>query len=43
MKIGVIGSMQFTEKMIDLKEQLIAKGHDAFVTSLAAPVHWEDG
>ena len=37
MKIGVIGSMQFTEKMIDLRDQLIAKGYDAFVTSLATP------
>lgn len=37
MKIGVIGSMQFTEKMIDLRDQLITKGHDAFVTSLATP------
>ncbi|MEI7792249.1 MAG: hypothetical protein WCI57_02055 [Candidatus Berkelbacteria bacterium] len=37
MKIGVIGSMQLTEKMIDLRDQLLALGHDAFVTSLAAP------
>lgn len=37
MKIGVIGSMQLTEKMIDLRDQLIVLGHDAFVTSLASP------
>lgn len=37
MKIGVIGSMQLTEKMIDLRDQLIALGHDAFVTTLADP------
>ena len=37
MKIGVIGSMQLTEKMIDLRDQLQALGHDAFVTSLATP------
>ncbi|MEK9151965.1 MAG: hypothetical protein AAB692_01215 [Patescibacteria group bacterium] len=37
MRIGVIGSMQFTEKMLDLREKLNALGHDAFVTTLAAP------
>ncbi len=37
MKIGVIGSMQFTEKMVELRDQLIKNGHDAFVTSLASP------
>lgn len=34
MKIGIIGSMQFTEKMLEIREQLIALGHDAFVTDL---------
>ncbi len=37
MRIGIIGSMQFTEKMLEAREQLTALGHDAFVTSLAAP------
>jgi hypothetical protein len=37
MKIGVVGSMQYTEKMISLRDQLIELGHDAFVTNLAAP------
>lgn len=37
MKIGVVGSMQYTEKMLDLKDQLIKLNHDAFVTNLAAP------
>lgn len=34
MKIGIIGSMQFTERMLEVREQLRALGHDAFVTSL---------
>ncbi len=37
MKIGVIGSMQFTERMIEARDELVRLGHDAFVTSLAAP------
>jgi hypothetical protein len=37
MKIGVVGSMQYTEKMLALRDRLIKLGHDAFVTSLAAP------
>lgn len=37
MKIGVIGSMQYTEKMLAARDQLIVLGHDAFVTDLAAP------
>ena len=36
-KIGVIGSMQHTEKMIAARDELIKKGHNAFVTSLATP------
>ena len=36
MIIGVIGSMQFTEKMIEVRDELIKLGHDAFLTSLAA-------
>ncbi|OGY30763.1 MAG: hypothetical protein A3C02_03160 [Candidatus Andersenbacteria bacterium RIFCSPHIGHO2_02_FULL_45_11] len=34
MKIGIIGSMQFTEKMLEIREQLTALGHNAFVTDL---------
>ncbi len=34
MKIGIIGSMQFTEKMLEVKEALDKLGHDAFVTDL---------
>jgi len=37
MKIGVIGSMQYTERMILLRDQLNSSGHQAFVTTLAAP------
>lgn len=37
MKIGIIGSMQFTEKMLEAREELSRLGHDAFVTKLAAP------
>lgn len=37
MKIGVIGSMQYTEKMIEARDELIKRGHDAFVTTLASP------
>jgi hypothetical protein len=34
MKIGIIGSMQFTEKMLEVQDELIKFGHDAFVTDL---------
>lgn len=34
MKIGIIGSMHYTEKMIELKEELISLGHQAFLTNL---------
>jgi len=37
MKIGIIGSMQFTEKMIEARDKLRELGHDAYVTSLADP------
>lgn len=37
MKIGVIGSMQYTEKMLEIRDKLISMGHEAFVTKLAAP------
>ena len=34
MKIGIIGSMQFTDKMIEVREKLRELGHDAFITDL---------
>ncbi len=34
MKIGIIGSMQYTEKMIEIKNELTKVGHDAFITDL---------
>ena len=34
MKIGIIGSMQFADKMMAIKEELNEIGHDAFVTDL---------
>jgi hypothetical protein len=37
MKIGVIGSMQHTEKMIEVRDELTRLGHDAFVTDLHKP------
>lgn len=37
MKIGIIGSMHYTEKMIAARDDLIKCGHDAFVTNLASP------
>jgi len=37
MRIGVIGSMQYTEKMVDARDKLIKLGHDAFVTDLHEP------
>jgi hypothetical protein len=34
MKIGIIGSMQFTDKMLEAREELRQLGHEAFVTDL---------
>lgn len=34
MKIGVIGSMQYTEQMLETRDKLNGLGHDAFVTDL---------
>lgn len=34
MKIGIIGSMQYTEKMLEIQNELIKLGHDAFLTDL---------
>jgi hypothetical protein len=35
MKVGVAGSMQFTERMIVLCEQLESQGHTAFMSKFA--------
>jgi len=35
MKIGVVGSMQYTELMLEARDKLKQLGHDAFVTRLA--------
>lgn len=37
MRIGVVGSMHYTEKMIALRDELTQLGHDAFLTELATP------
>ncbi len=37
MRIGIIGSMQYTEKMLEARDELVKLGHNAFVTNLAAP------
>ncbi|MAF51240.1 MAG: hypothetical protein CMH64_04070 [Nanoarchaeota archaeon] len=37
MKIGIVGSMKFTEKMMELRDQLKEKGHEAFLTDLHEP------
>lgn len=34
MRIGIVGSMQFTEKMLEVRDELIKLGHEAFVTDL---------
>lgn len=34
MKIGIIGSMQYTEQMLEARNSLVALGHDAYVTDL---------
>lgn len=34
MKIGIIGSMQFTNKMLEYRKKLQELGHDAFITDL---------
>lgn len=34
MKIGIIASMQFVDKMVETRDKLQALGHEAFVTSL---------
>ena len=37
MRIGIIGSMQFTEEMVKIKEELIRLGHEAYLTDLHVP------
>ncbi len=37
MKIGVVGSMQYTEEMMGFRDELAKLGHDAFLTNLATP------
>ena len=37
MRIGVAGSMHYTERMIAVRDELISLGHNAFVTNLADP------
>ena len=34
MRIGIIGSMQFVEKMLETRDKLKELGHDAFITDL---------
>lgn len=34
MKIGIIGSMQYTEQMLEARDVLNGNGHEAFVTDL---------
>lgn len=36
MKIGVVGSMQFTEKMVELCDELKKLGHDAYMSKFTA-------
>lgn len=37
MKIGIVGSMQHTEKMMKIRDELIQMGYQAFMTNLAEP------
>ena len=37
MRIGIVGSMQYTEKMIEARDELIKRGHNAFLTNLSDP------
>jgi len=38
MKIGIIGSLQFVEKMLETRDALRALGHDAFTNGLTGPL-----
>jgi hypothetical protein len=42
MRIGVIGSMHHTERMLEVRDKLIRRGHDAYVTTLASPFVGKD-
>lgn len=37
MRIGIIGSMHYTERMIEVRDMLISMGHDAYLSELSAP------
>lgn len=37
MKIGIIGSMQYTEQMLEMRDKLNALNHNAFITELYKP------
>jgi hypothetical protein len=37
MKIGIVGSMQFAEKMMEVKNELDKMGHKTFMTNFANP------
>src|SRR3989344_3607342 len=37
MRIGIVGSMQYTEQMLDARDKLIELGHDAYLTDLHEP------
>ncbi len=38
MKIGIIGSMQFIDKMIEVQKELQELGHETFITDLHEPM-----
>ena len=38
MRIGIIGSMQFTDKMLETKKELESLGHDAFLSDFHTPM-----
>lgn len=38
MKIGIIGSLRFVEKMLEARDALRALGHDAFTNGLTGPL-----
>ncbi len=37
MRIGIAGSMHYTEKLLEARDKLISLGHDAFTSGLTAP------
>lgn len=37
MRIGVVGSLQFAEKLLEVRNQLNELGHDAYVSDLIEP------